>query len=199
MQWRGPESPVVVVELWQTLTSCTAATGVCCKVKVNALINRTNHLGCCPQVSVLLLDISCSGVLTRYRRSACDGPCLDTSAPPITTHSTFHSLTKESRLDGESGRKKTTKKDRFQYQPVICLLRLDSATPCRHPPRNLPLMKYDICANGVPPPIQQSVITFQNKYTKRLLKNKTEKKKRGSCFPSLSPCKVGWVIGVPPL
>lgn len=33
-------------------------------------------------------------------------------------------------------------------------------------------MKYDMCANGAPPPIQQPVITFQNKYTKRLLKKK---------------------------
>lgn len=29
-----------------------------------------------------------------------------------------------------------------------------------------------MCANGAPPPIQQPVITFQNKYTKRLLKKK---------------------------
>lgn len=80
------------------------------------------------------------------------------------------------REDGES-----EKKDRFQYQPVIWLLRLDRIMPYRQTLRNLPLMKYDMCANGAPPPIQQPVITFQNKYTKRLLK----KKKRGSCFTFL--------------
>ena len=69
--------------------------------------------------------------------------------------------------DGES-----EKKDRFQYQPVIWLLRLDRIMPYRQTLRNLPLMKYDMCANGAPPPIQQPVITFQNKYTKRLLKKK---------------------------
>lgn len=31
-----------------------------------------------------------------------------------------------------------------------------------------------MCANGAPPPIQQPVITFRNKYTKRLLKEKKE-------------------------
>lgn len=46
--------------------------------------------------------------------------------------------------------------------------------PYRQTLRNLPLMKYDMCANGAPPPIQQPVITFQNKYTKRLLKKKSE-------------------------
>lgn len=71
--------------------------------------------------------------------------------------------------DGES-----EKKDRFQYQPVIWLLRLDRIMPYRQTLRNLPLMKYDMCANGAPPPIQQPVITFQNKYTKRLLKKKSE-------------------------
>lgn len=44
--------------------------------------------------------------------------------------------------------------------------------PYRQALRNLPLMKYDMCANGAPPPIQQPVITFQNKYTKRLLRKK---------------------------
>lgn len=80
--------------------------------------------------------------------------------PPFTA-------SQRNRGDGES-----EKKDRFQYQPVIWLLRLDRIMPYRQTLRNQPLMKYDMCANGAPPPIQQPVITFQNKYTKRLLKKK---------------------------
>lgn len=83
--------------------------------------------------------------------------------PPFTA-------SQRNRGDGER-----EKKDRFQYQTVIWLLRLDRIMPCRHTLRNLLLMKYDMCANGAPPPIQQPVITFQNKYTKRFLKKKKER------------------------
>lgn len=107
---------------------------------------------------------------TRYCGSAYDRLCLDKSTPPITTHSTFHSFTKE------QARWREWKKDRFQYQPVIWLLRLDRIMPYRQTLRNLLLMKYDMCANGAPPPIQQPVITFRNKYTKRLLKKKKKER-----------------------
>lgn len=87
---------------------------------------------------------------------------------------------------------KTEKKDRFQYQPVIWLLRLDRIMPCRQTRRNLPLMKYDMCANGAPPPIQQPVITFQNKYTKRLFKKKKiERKKKQRQLLYFSGCEWG--------
>lgn len=66
------------------------------------------------------------------------------------------------------------KKDRFQYQPVIWLLRLDRIMPYRQTQKNLLLMKYDMCANGAPPPIQKPAITFRNKYTKRSLKKKRQ-------------------------
>lgn len=58
-------------------------------------------------------------------------------------------------------------------------------------------MKYDMSANGAPPPIQQPVITFQNKYTKRLLKKK--KKNGGSCLTFLA--QSGWdqIFDVSPL
>lgn len=75
-----------------------------------------------------------------------------------------------SQRNGEDG--ESEKKDRFQCQPVIWLLRLDRIMPYRQTLRNLPLMKYDICANGAPPPMQQSVITSENKYTKQLLEGK---------------------------
>lgn len=40
------------------------------------------------------------------------------------------------------------KRDRFQYQPGIWLLRLDRIMPYRQSLRNLPLMKYDVCNQG---------------------------------------------------
>lgn len=92
-----------------------------------------------------------------------------------TSHqNTYHlsRLYKGGRRDGESEKKE----DRFQYQPVIWLLRLDRIMPYRQTQKKkLPLMKYDMCANGAPPPIQQPIITFRNKYTKWLLKKKKRK------------------------
>ena len=104
--------------------------------------------------------------LTRYCRSAYAGSVWTSPHLP-SQHIPPFTASQRNRGDGES-----EKKDRFQYQPVIWLLRLDRIMPYRQTLRNLPLMKYDMCANGAPPPIQQPVITFQNKYTKRLLKKK---------------------------
>lgn len=92
-----------------------------------------------------------------------------------TSHQNTYHFSQLYKETGKMGRVK--RKDRFQYQTVILLLRLDRIMPSRQTQKNLPLMKYDMCANGAPPSIQQPVITFRNKYTKQLLEKEKEKKK----------------------
>lgn len=76
--------------------------------------------------------------------------------PPITTHSTFHGFTKGN--DGEREREK--KRQIPKHQPVVLrsVETWEFDAPRGQNQRNLPLMKYDMCANGAPPPIQRPVI-----------------------------------------